>query len=166
MLLALEAVVLCVIFTLIILPPQLKNPLTQIMSYPPAIRRRVEELPQYKDVIEQTKQKNVALKIVGSLVLVVVLAVVAYVSGAKTAWAAFVHVFVLFFAVNMYDLIVLDIIFFCHSKRVVIAGTEDMVEDYKDWRFHVKGAAKGVLIGLVVALFSAGLVGLYNVLAG
>jgi hypothetical protein len=166
MLLALEAVVLCVVFTLIMLPPLLKNPLTQIMSYPPAIRRRVEELPQYEGVIKQTERKNVALKIVGSLVSVAVLAAVAYVSGARTAGAAFVHVFVLFFAVNMYDLIVLDIIFFCHSKRVVITGTEGMVEEYKDWRFHVKGAVKGVLIGLFVAMLSAGLVGLYNILAG
>ena len=51
MLLVIESIVLCVLFTLAVIPPLYKNPIGQIMSYPTAIRKRVESLPEYKDSI-------------------------------------------------------------------------------------------------------------------
>ncbi len=33
----------------------------------------------------------------------------------------------------MYDAIVLDCIWFCHSKQFIIAGTEDMTKEYKEF---------------------------------
>ena len=55
MILFIECIVGCLLFTLIILPAQYKDPIKMIMSYPPKIRKRVEELPQYKDSIKKTK---------------------------------------------------------------------------------------------------------------
>ena len=55
-----------------------------------------------------------------------------------------------------YDVIVLDIIWFCHDLRFVFRGTEDMVEDYHDYRFHIKG----FFIGEVLALAVCALTGL------
>lgn len=75
-----------------------------------------------------TKKKNIARKIIGTLVAVVALAFLAFFSGKTTFIQAFVHIFVLFFVVNMYDLFIFDIIVFAHSKKVVIPGTEDMVK--------------------------------------
>jgi hypothetical protein len=63
----------------------------------------------------------------------------------------------LFFVVNIYDMIVLDWGVFCHSRKLRIPGTEDMDKDYKDYFFHVKGAMKGIVIGVIVALLSAGI---------
>lgn len=51
MLLIIESIVLCVLFTLAVIPPLYKNPIGQIMSYPTAIRKRVESLPEYKGSI-------------------------------------------------------------------------------------------------------------------
>ena len=42
MTLAIECVVLCIIFTLIILLAQYKDPISMIMSYPPNVIKRVE----------------------------------------------------------------------------------------------------------------------------
>ena len=39
--------------------------------------------------------------------------------------------------IDWYDALVLDSIWFCHSKKVRIPGTEDM-EEYKDYCFHIK----------------------------
>ena len=66
--------------------------------------------------------------------------------------------FVLFLAVNIYDMLVLDWGVFCHSKKLRIPGTEDMEKEYKDYLFHFKCAALGTVIGLVVALLSGLLV--------
>jgi len=158
MALLIQCIILCIIFSLIILIPQFKNPVSQITSYPPAIRKRVESLPQYKNSLPQTKKKSIVRKIVGTLIAVIFLAILAYYSGKTTFTSAFIHVFVLFFAVNMYDLIVLDLLVFPNSKKVVIPGTEDMVAEYKNPLHHIKGAFKGTLIGVVSAILAASLV--------
>lgn len=56
----------------------------------------------------------------------VLLAIVAYLSGCSGFADTFFHVFMLFFVVNIYDMLVLDWGVFCHSKKLRIPGTEDM----------------------------------------
>lgn len=158
MILFIECIVCCALFTLMILPPIYKDQLNMIMSYPPAIIKRVEQLPQYQGKIKQRERAHIAKKIFGIGLFVAVLAAVAYFSGCRDFASAFVHVFVIFFVVNIYDLLVLDIGIFCHSKKLRIPGTEDMDKEYKDYFFHVKGAIKGTVIGLFVALMAGGLI--------
>jgi hypothetical protein len=86
------------------------------------------------------------------------LAAIAYFSGKRTFETAFFHVFVLFLVVNLYDLIVLDLIIFCHSKKLMISGTEDMKAEYRNPIHHIIGALKGCAIGTVVAFLAASLV--------
>lgn len=154
MILFIECVVCCLLFTLVILPAQYKDPINMIMSYPPKIRKRVEELPQYKGTIKQREKSHVSKKIFGVIFFVMVLSGVAYLSGCRSFSTTFIHVFLLFFVVNIYDLIVLDWGIFCHSKKLRIPGTEDMEKEYKDYVFHAKGACIGMALGLVVALLS------------
>lgn len=158
MALLIQCILLCIIFTFLILPPQFKNPLSQITSYPPAIRERVASLPQYEDVLGVTKKKNIVRKIVGTLIAVIILSFLAFFSGKTTFVLAFVHVFTLFFVVNMYDLIIFDLIIFPNSKKVVIPGTEDMVAEYKNPIHHIKGAIKGIMIGVVASTLAGGIV--------
>ena len=61
MLLVIQCIVCCVIFTLIILPAQYKDPLCMIASYPPTVRKRVASLPKYKDVITEKEKKHIIL---------------------------------------------------------------------------------------------------------
>ena len=154
MLLFMECIVFCFLFTVIILPEQYKNPINMIMSYPPKIIKRVEELPQYKGTIKQREKAHISKKIVGLIVFVFFLAGVAYLSGCRSFGTTFIHVFTLFFVVNIYDLIVLDWGIFCHSKKLRIPGTEDMEQEYRNYMFHVKGAGIGMGLGFVVALLA------------
>ena len=154
MILAIECVVLCVIFTLIILPAQYKDPMVMIMSYPPNVIKRVEQLPQYAGCIKQKEKKHISKKIFGLFFFAVLLAIVAYFSGCREFVDTFFHVFMLFFVVNIYDMVVLDWVIFCHSKKLRIPGTEDMDKDYTDYFFHVKGAIKGTVLGIIVAILS------------
>lgn len=155
MLLFLQCLILCSLFTLLILPAQYRDPFSQFASYPTKIRQRVYSLPQYKSSINKIEKKNWKRKILGSLLLTVLFAVIAFYSGKRSFTSAFAHVFVLFSTVNLYDLIVLDLIIFCHSKKLMIPGTEDMIKDYRNPKHHIIGALKGCLIGIFVALISA-----------
>ncbi len=158
MILFIQCIILCILFTILILPAQYRNPLTQFASYPTAIKKRIYELPQYKDFIASVERKNWKRKILGTLLIVMLLTVIVYFSGKRTFETAFFHVFLLFFAVNMYDLVVLDLIIFCHSKKLMIPGTEDMTEEYRNPMHHIIGAIKGCAIGTVAALLSASLI--------
>lgn len=132
-----------------------------IMSYPPKIIKRVEELPQYKDKIKQREKSHINKKIGGLILFIIALSIVAYLSGCRSFSEVFIHVFTLFFVVNIYDLIVLDWGIFCHSKKLRIPGTEDMVNEYKNYIFHVRGAAIGIVLGLIVALLSSCIIFLF-----
>ncbi len=154
MILVVESIVLCIIFTLIILPAQYKEPMVMIMSYPPNIIKRVEQLPQYAGCVKEREKKHISKKIFGVFFFAILLAVVAYISGCREFIDTFFHVFMLFVIVNIYDMLVLDWGIFCHSQKLRIPGTEDMDKDYKDYLFHAKGAMKGIVIGVIVAILS------------
>lgn len=104
------------------------------------------------------EHKNWERKILGTLLIAVFLAVVVYFSGKKTFQTAFFHVFVLFLVINLYGLIVFDLIIFCHSKKLMIQGTEDMKEEYRNPIHHIIGALKWCAIGTIVEFISASLV--------
>ena len=52
----------------------------------------------------------------------------------------------------IYDAIVIDILWLCHSKAYILPGTEDMTAAYHDYGYHVKSTCVGMLIGLPVCL--------------
>lgn len=164
MILFVECAISCAVFTLIILPSLYKDPIKHIMSYPKEIRDRVENLPQYKDVIKVEEKRHLSVKLIAVLIFAIILAVVAYYSGAKNFKSAYIHVFILFFVVNIYDMIVLDIGLFCHSKRTRIPGTEDMDKEYKNPWHHIRGAVIGIVIGTIVALLSGAIVHIIGII--
>ena len=70
-----------------------------------------------------------------------------YRCGALTAYA-------LWCVVDWFDAIVLDCLWFCHDKHFVINGTEDMVMDYHDYWFHIKGSLVGMVLAIPAALIA------------
>lgn len=149
-----QSIVACVIFSALVLPVVFKNPISMLASYPPAIRKRVESLPQYQDKVTKIEKKHIVKKIIAGIICTFIFAIIAYFSGTRTFQSAFFHVFMLFFAVNMFDVFVIDLMICCHSKRVIIEGTEDMVDEYRKPWHHLVGGVYGIIIGLIVALFS------------
>lgn len=156
--LSIQCIVFCALFTLIILPAQYKNPITMIMSYPPNIIKRVESLPEYQGHIKQNEKAHLTKKLFGLIFFVFVLSLIAYYSGCRDFKSTFIHVFTLFFTVNLFDLVILDWGIFCHSQKLRIPGTEDMEKEYKDYFFHFKGFLIGNTLGIIVALLSGGLI--------
>ena len=156
MMIALESAVLCAAFTLMVYAMS-REPIKMLFDYPPNIQERVKTLDEYRDMIPTGKDKAVT-KIAASLLFTVILALILrYVNGYRTFGEAFGFGLLLWTVVNLYDVLVLDIIWFCHDPHFVLKGTEDMVKDYHDYLFHIKGFFTGEAIALAVC-FMAGLV--------
>lgn len=56
------------------------------------------------------------------------------------------------------DPLILDMIVFCHSKKLMIPGTEDMKAEYRNPTHHIIGALKGCVISVVAAFLAASFV--------
>lgn len=149
MIFAAECVVLCALFTLMVWLMS-RNPVKELYNYPPNIQERVKSLDEYKDKIPEKKNKTGA-KLIASAVFVIILSLILrYVNGYTTFVKAFGGGFLLWTVVKLWDAVALDIIWFCHDPRFVIKGTEDMVSDYRDYMFHIKGFFIGEAIALIV----------------
>ena len=149
MILVIESVVLCLLFTGMVYAMS-RDPIKTLYNYPPAIQERVKSQPEYQGRIP-TQKKKVGTKLIASVGFVAVLALILrYVNGYTTFWQAFGYGFLLWTIVNLWDLVALDILWFCHDPHFVFKGTEDMVSDYHDYGFHAKGFCIGEGLALIV----------------
>ena len=148
-----ESVVLCVIFTLMVYIMS-REPIKTLYNYPPKIQERVKSLDEYKDNIPTQKNKVSAKIFASILFLLIICAVLRYINGYTTFIASFKYGFLLWSVVNLYDAIVLDIIWFCHDKHFVLKGTEDMVKEYHNYWFHIKGFFIGEILALIICAIS------------
>ena len=151
-----QSVILCTLFTLDIVKG-MKDPIKGIMSYPPAIRRRVESLPQYQGTIHKEKRIHIWKKLIFVPIISILLAGACWLGGARNFPDSFLYGLGLFLVVNLWDLVVLDWLWFCRSPKVRLPGTEGMDKEYRDLWFHLRGFLIGVGIGAVVSLLASGL---------
>ena len=144
-----ESVVLCLIFTLMVYAMS-RKPIQTLYNYPPKIQERVKTLEEYKGQIPTQKNK-IAAKCAASVLFVIIISLILrFINGYTTFLPAFGWGFLLWTIVNLYDVIVLDIIWFCHDPYFVFRGTEDMVEEYHNYWFHIKGFFTGEALALVI----------------
>lgn len=157
MVLVVESLILCLAFTAMVYIMS-RKPINTLYNYPPRIQERVRSLEEYRDKVPTQKNKITAK--LGALVLftIIMALLLRYVNKCTTFRDAFINGFILWTVVNLYDAIVLDIIWFCHDPYFVFKGTEDMVDDYHDYMFHIRGFFIGEALALVVCLLAALLV--------
>ena len=149
MILVVESIILCVIFTVMVYLMS-REPIKTLYNYPPKIQERVKSIEEYKDKIP-TKENKLGAKLGASVIFLIILCLILrYVNGYTTFLESFKYGFILWTVVNLYDAIVLDIIWFCHDKHFVFKGTEDMVSEYHNYWFHIKGFFIGEVLALVI----------------
>ena len=159
MIILIEALVFCIVFTLMILILS-KDPIKTLYNYPPKIQERVKSFEEYKDKIP-TQNNKIATKILAAIIIIIIASMVMrFVNGYTDFLIGFKYSYLLWTIVNWYDALIVDCLWFCHDKRFVFNGTEDMEKDYHDYWFHIKGAIIGQVIGLVACLAIGGVVGL------
>ena len=149
MVIVIESIILCALFTVMVYIIS-REPIKTLYNYPPKIQERVKSLDEYKDKIPTQENKIVAKVFASIIFLLIICVVLRYINGYRTFIESFGYGFLLWTIVNLYDAIVLDIIWFCHDKYFVFKGTEDMVEEYHNYWFHIKGFFIGELLALVI----------------
>ena len=149
MIIVIESIVLCAMFTIMVYAIS-REPIKTLYNYPPKIQERVKSLDAYKDKILTQENKVIAKVFASILFLIIICVVLRYINGYKTFIKSFGYGFLLWTIVNLYDAIVLDIIWFCHDKHFVFKGTEDMVKEYHNYWFHIKGFFIGELLALII----------------
>ncbi|MCR5593463.1 MAG: hypothetical protein K6F79_06940 [Saccharofermentans sp.] len=148
MLLTIECLIGVLLFTLIVVPMDLKNPLGVISDYPPAIRKRCIELGLCKETEKRFSVKDIIRKTLAVIILIALaVLVLVKINHAQTFLQGFGNAMVIWLSITWFDALVIDCLWFCHSRRMKIPGTEDM-EEYKDYLFHIKQSCIGTLIGL------------------
>ncbi len=157
MIIVIESIVLCALFTLMVFAIS-REPIKTLYNYPPKIQERVKSLDEYKDKIPTQENKLVAKLCASILFLSIICLVLRYINGYTTFIESFKYGFLLWTVVNLYDVIVLDIIWFCHDKHFVFKGTEDMVNEYHNYWFHIKGFFIGEILALVICLLAGAII--------
>lgn len=152
MALFIECITACLLFTLLIFAIMYADPLNMIHDYPPAIQEKAKELGLIADQQKGYSKTDIIRKIAAIIVFGLLLAFVVHkFNGAETFMEGFMYSYVIWLAVDWWDAIVIDCIWFCHSQKMIIPGTEGMKE-YKDYLFHIKGSLKGMLFGIPACL--------------
>jgi len=155
MILLIESIILCLLFTIMVYFMS-REPIKTLFNYPPKIQERVKSIEEYKDKIP-TNENKIFTKVFASIIfLIIICLVLRFINGYETFKDSFINGFLLWTIVNLWDLIVLDIIWFCHDNYFVFKGTEDMISEYHNYLFHIKG----FFIGEVLALIICSLAGL------
>lgn len=159
-----ETVVLAILFTIAVVAGS-KNPVETVYDMPEPIVNRCLELglidESKKADSPQTRRKKLAAAIVIALVIAVTLF---FVNHARNFLQGFLISYLIWLIIDWYDCFVIDWIWVCHSKKLIIPGTEDLVDSYKDYRFHFIGSLKGMVIGLPVCLLVGVMVQIVNLI--
>lgn len=153
-----EGLVLCTIFTIFNLAYLFKRPLDWFYDYPDEVQARMRTLPQYQGKIPEKRSNYKKKKLPAALLFIIVLSIIVWFSGAHSFVIGSLYTFSLFMVINFYDALVLDTLFFCHSKKIRFPGTEDMVKVYNNPKKHWLGFVKGTGFAAVIALIVGGIV--------
>lgn len=153
-----ESVVICIVFMamcMLSVDGMMKNLEFAKLNYPEKIVERLVELGKVSDekapsFLERMKRKWPLIIVFG-----IIMGVLAkYINGCTTFFSAFAISYLLWTVVTWYDAFVIDCLWFCHSKRCIIPGTEDLTDAYHDYMFHIKGSLRGMVMGLICSLLA------------
>lgn len=75
-----------------------------------------------------------------------------YINGYNQFTEAFKCSLLIRTIINIYDVLIIDIVWFCHSPKFVFKGTEDIIEEYRNYWFHIKEEIIGQLLGTIICL--------------
>ena len=157
-----ETVVLTILFTIAVEAGS-KNPVDTVYDMPEPIINRCLELglidESRKADSPQTRRKKLCAAVVIALIMAIALC---FVNHAGNFLQGFLISYLIWLIVDWYDCFVIDWIWVCHSKKLIIPGTEYLPDYYKDYRFHFIGSIKGMVIGLPVCLLVGVMVQLVN----
>lgn len=158
MIVVIEIILLCILFSFMVYIMS-KNPITTLYNYPPKVQEKVKNMKEYKDKIPAPKNKIIVKSLVSVGTIILISLILRYINGYKTFTEGFGYAILIWTIVNVYDVFIIDICWFCHSPKFVFKGTEDMIKEYRNYWFHIKEGLIGQLIGTIICLLIGLIVG-------
>ena len=161
MILLIECIAGCLIFGAAVVGSVLINKTMWLHEFAPAVQETFLRLhPEY----QETKQKAggiglVTVKVTVCLVFVVILSCMVYIAGARDFTSAFCMCYIIWSAVNWFDVFVLDMGILAHWKKVRLPGTEHMDKEYRsNNRKSIMEGFCGAGLGLVISAVAGGVI--------
>lgn len=135
----------------------------QLYNYPAAIREcAIKRGITTQEELDSNAKKN---KLPGLLVMLLLSIVITCAFNKQfTFFAGFWQSYIFFNVFSLFDALVIDTIWFCHSKWWIIPGTEDMTEAYHDYAFHWKWFFLGLVTALPLSAITGGIVALIGLI--
>ena len=151
-LLILELTILCLIFWGICFlnTGSDKKNIKSYASYPDEVQKIVKENPELQP---KTKSVSPVLSFASNiLVFGVVLFVFGLFLKKPSFKANFINLLILGQALNAFDFLVIDMLWWRHSKRIRFEGTKDRAELYSNPKKHFVSFLKGIALFLIIAV--------------
>ncbi len=138
-LLVIHGLMLSGLFGLVAVVSLLADPMIWLDNYPPDIRAAIGDSVEPPVVAKTITAIALVAAVIGGLVLSV--RRLDRESGGVGFRGVALHVFLLFWVVNAFDVVVLDWLLFMNVLRpwVILPGTEGMA-GYDDYLFHLRGS--------------------------
>lgn len=154
-----EAIIMLIVFTCMIIIPLCRNPIWWIHDYPKDIQEKYFET--HERIPTRLTSKTVLLKKGMALLLALAIFVaLALFAGADDFLSAFLCSYGLWFLINWYDCFFLDWVLFANIKRIRLPGTEHMDKEYHQKKYHFVRGLIGMVLGLLPGLATGGVVAL------
>ena len=95
MVLVIEMIVCCALFSVMVISGTKKNPLSGLHNMPVALQERVAALDQYQNVQVVHTKERILKKLPALVILAVIFVLLIYTSGARSFTGGFVNTFLL-----------------------------------------------------------------------
>lgn len=155
MILLIECLVLCMLFYIVVIISYKKNPLSGIHNLPIEIQKRVQELPEYKDVKPQkilSTKERIIKKIPALIILLGIWIFLVYLAGARTFFKGFIYSFIIWSTIKIFVVFIIDIIWYSNSPKYWIKGTEDLEKEYKNYKFYISSIPRSLIAGFIISI--------------
>lgn len=161
MILLAECIIGCILFGITIVVSVLKNKLFWLHEYAPSVQEKFLSLhPEYRPANKKENIVNILIKkIIVMLIFIILLLFMVYIAGARNFTDGFYYCCIIWFSVDCFDVIVLDLGILANWKKVRLPGTEDMDKEYRsNIRKSIIDGLIGMLIGVVTAIIVGGII--------
>lgn len=156
-----ETVVLCIIFTVAVLAGS-RDPIDIVYNMPEPIINRCLELELIDETKKASSRQTKMKKLCAALVISLILALFLYFVNHASNFVQGFAISYIIWLIDWYNCFIIDWGRVCHSKKIIIPGTEDLINSYKDYQLHCIGSLKGMIIELPVCLIVGILVQIVN----
>lgn len=157
MILAIECIASCALFGIFIILSVLKNQKAWINEYPEAVQKRYIELHPESEIKEPEgfSPRVIVRKSIACFLFLVLLTGMVFLAGAKSFMQGALYCYCIWFVVNVFDAIVIDLGFMVHWKKCRLPGTEDMDKEYQLLtKKSLVDGLYGCMIGIPIALIT------------